>query len=235
LTGLLAFAGGNGAGGRARSLWRSRAALFALLGILLLASGAVLVVYRLFYDARLAALSEERRALTKKRDEAKAAFDRASETERRLDELKKSLDGFFGETLGGRKERLASLIENVDDITRKAGFMPSTISFAENQVPGADRLTLSFRIEGRYADVKKLLYAFETSPEFLVPERVQVTLDQNAPDVLRVALSVAHYFRAEGPRAVRRPVRRPVRTGPARPAPAAPASPTGPAEKVALE
>lgn len=228
MTGLLALATGNGSGGRARSLWRSRAALFALLGILLLASGAVLVVYRLFYDARLAALSEMRTDLTKKRDEAQAAFDRAAETERRLDDLKKSLDGFYGEILGSRKERLASLIEDVDDITRKAGFMPSTVSFAENPVPGADRLTLSFRIEGRYADVKRLFYAFETSPKFLVPERVQVTLDENAPDVLRVALSVAHYFRAEGPHATRRPAR----PGPARPAPAAPA---GPAEKVALE
>jgi hypothetical protein len=228
LTGLLALAGGNGSGGRTRSLWRNRAALFALLGILLLASGAVLVVYRLFYDARLAALSEMRTTLTKQRDEAKAAFDRAAETERRLDDLKKSLDGFYGETLGSRKERLASLIEKVNEITRKAGFMPSTVSFAENPVPGANRLTLSFRIEGRYADVKRLFYAFETSPKFLVPERVQVALDENAPDVLRVALSVAHYFRAEGPHATKRPAR----PTPARPAPAAPA---GPAEKVALE
>jgi hypothetical protein len=230
LTGLLAIAGGNGSGGRARSLWRSRAALFTLLGMLLLASGAVLVVYRLFYDARLAALSETRIELTVRRDEARAAFDRAAETERRLAELKKGLDGFYGEILGSRKERLASLIEDVDGITREAGFMPPTVSFAEDAVPGADRLTVSFRVEGRYPDVKRLLWAFETSPGFLVPERVQVTLDENAPDILRVALSVAHYFRADGPHAPRRPA-------PASPAarPAAATTPAGPAEKVALE
>jgi Tfp pilus assembly protein PilO len=205
--GLTAVGGGNGSHPRARSLWRSRAALFAALGVLLLATAAVLVVYHGFYDARLAALEETRSDLTRQREAAQAAADRSAETERRLAELKASLDAFYGGVLGTRKERLASLIEDVDAITREAGFMPSTVAYSEDAVPGAARLTVSFRIEGRYADVKKLLYEFEASPKFLVPERVQVSLDENAPDILRVALSVAHYFRGEGPRAPKRPAR----------------------------
>ncbi len=85
---------------------------------------------------------------------------------------------------------------------------------------GADRMTISFRVEGRYADIKRLLYTFETSPKFLVPERVQVALDENVPDVLRVSLAVSHYFRPEGPRPVKR-APRPV----ARPSPAAASAP----------
>ncbi|MGE5346365.1 MAG: hypothetical protein ACM3JH_10445 [Acidithiobacillales bacterium] len=229
MTGLLAIALGNGAAGRKRSLWRSRAALFALLGILLVVSGAVLVIYRLFYDVRLAALSATRAELTRQRDEAKSALARAEETERKLAALKTGLDTFYSETLGSRKERLAPLIESVDEITRKAGFMPPTVNFAEDAVPGADRLVMSFQVEGRYPDVKRLLWAFETSPKFLVPEQVQVRLDQNIPDLLKVSLSVAHYFHSEGPHASRRVAR----AGPA--AEPAAAARTAPAKKAALE
>jgi hypothetical protein len=230
VTGLLAIALGNGTAGRKRSLWRSRAALFALLGIVLVVSGAVLVIYRLFYDARLAALSATRAELTKQRDEAKIELARAEETERKLAALKTGLDTFYGETLGSRKERLAPLIESVDEITRKAGFMPPTVNFAEDAVPGADRLVMSFQVEGRYPDVKRLLWAFETSPKFLVPEQVQVRLDQNIPDLLKVSLSVAHYFHSEGLHAPRRVAR----AGPAA-KPAAAVARSAPAEKAALE
>ncbi len=222
---------GEAAGlGRNRSIWRSRAALFVLLGVLLLASTAVLVVYHGFYDARLAALAAQRDALTARRDEARAAAGQAAETERRLLALRADLDRFYGEVLGTRKERLASLIEDVGAITQKAGFQPATVGFAEDAAPGGDRLTVSFNVEGRYADIKRLLYAFETSPKFLFLERVNVNLDENAPDVLRVALAVSHYFRGEGPRAAKRPA---PRAGAA----ARPASPKGPppAEKVVLE
>ncbi len=211
----------NGARGHARSLWRSRAALFIALGVLLLANVAVLVVYRVFYDVRLAALEETRHSLAERRDQARAAVEGAREAERRLVELKKGLDAFYGDVLGTRKKRLASLLEDVDGITRKAGFSPPTITYAEDAVPGAERMTISFQVEGRYADIKKLLYAFETSPGFLVPERVQVALDENAPDVLRVSLAISHYFRTDGARPVKRPPR-PV----ARPTPKAAPAPT---------
>jgi Tfp pilus assembly protein PilO len=206
----------NGSRGRSGSLWKSRAALFAALGLLLLANLAVLVVYRAFYDVRLASLEETRRRLEQRRDGARAVVARSRETERRLEELKKGLDEFYGDVLGTRRERLATLVEDVDAITRKAGFAPSTITYAEDSVPGADRMTISFQVEGRYADIKKLLHAFETSPRFLVPERVQVALDENVPDVLRVSLAVSHYFRLDGIR----PVKRPPRPAP-RPTPAA--------------
>jgi len=202
---LRALRAANGGLGRSRSLWRSRTVLFGALGVLLLANLAVLVVYQVFYDVRLAALAETRRGLEQRRDTARASARRLEETDHRLQELKKALDEFYGDVLGTRKERLASLVEDVDAIVKKAGFAPSTIQYAEDSVPGADRMTMSFKIEGRYADIKKLLYAFETSPKLLVPERVQVSLDENAPDVLRVSLSVAHYFRAEGTRPGRTP------------------------------
>lgn len=215
----------NGPRSLSRSLWRSRATLFIALGVLLVANVAVLVVYRVFYDVRLASLEEARQSLVQRRDQARLAVEKSREAERRLVELKRGLDAFYGDVLGTRKDRLASLLEEVDGITRRAGFTPPRVSYAEDVVPGAEKLTISFQVEGRYADIKKLLYAFETSPRFLVPERVQVALDENAPDVLRVTLAVSHYFRPEGARPASRASRSSPRPTPAAaPAPAAAAA-----------
>ncbi len=114
----------NGARTVSRSLWRSRAALFIALGVLLLANLAILVVYRVFYNVRLSGLEETRQSLVQRRDQARLALEKAREAERRLVELKKDLDAFYGDVLGTRKERLASLLEDVDAITRQAGFSP---------------------------------------------------------------------------------------------------------------
>jgi hypothetical protein len=198
--------------GGSRSIWRSRAALFTGLGVLLLANAAVLIVYHVFYDQRFRALSETKAALTVRRDEARAATNRAAETERKLVMLRDGLESFYADTLGARKERLAPMIEEVDALTHKAGFMPQTVAFAEQPVPGAERFSLTFQIDGRYADIRRLLYVLETSPKFFVLERVSVAMDENAPDVLRVGLTVSHYFRAEAgrvPRAPKGPAARP--------------------------
>jgi hypothetical protein len=212
--------------GPARSPWRSRAGLFLVLGALLVANVGVLVAYRLLYDARFHALSETRDALTKRRDETKAAALKALETEKRLAALQKDLEVFHQDVLGARKEKLAPLIERIYAITGKAGFSPSTISFAEDGVPGAQRLALTFAIQGPYKDIKKLLHAFESDPGFLVLEQVGVATDDNQPDVLRIALTVAHYFRSDAPPA---PRRRPARAA-VRPAPANAQEPRGVSE-----
>jgi hypothetical protein len=196
----------SGIGG-SRSIWRSRAALFAGLGLALLANVAVLVIYHGFYDQRIRALSETKSGLTVRRDEARAGAERAAEAERKLVALQEGLESFYSETLGARKERLAPMIEEVYAITQKAGFMPQTIAFSEDDVPGAERVLLTFQVEGRYPDVRKLLFAMETSPKFFVLEQVRVATDENAPDVLRVSLGVSHYFRGEAGRAPRIPRR----------------------------
>lgn len=194
-----------------RSVWRSRALLFAILGLALLANIAFLVTHSVFYEARLAGLQAERGQLEKQRDEARAAAEKVVASDRRLKELREELDRFYSETLGARRERLAPLIEKIYLITQKAGLVPDGFAFHEEEVPGARRLALSFRVEGTYAEVKKLLAAFENDPGFLVLETVTVSLQPDAPDLLGVGLVVGHYFRSEEPahparaRAARRP------------------------------
>lgn len=185
-----------------RSVWRSRAVLFAVLGLLLLGNVAVLITHSVFYDARLRALQADRAELARKRDEARASADKVAENARRLNAQREALDRFYAETLGSRKERLAPLIEEIYATTKKTGFAVDDVSYQEESVPGARRLALSFNVTGSYADVKKLLAAFENNPGFLVLETVTVGTDEKAPDLLKVSLVLSHYFREEGGPAV---------------------------------
>jgi Tfp pilus assembly protein PilO len=201
------------------SAWRVRAPLIAALSVVLLAGIVVLVAYHGFYDARFRALEATRAELAARRDDARAAAERIKATEMRLRTVQKDLESFNKDVLGTRKERLAALIEDVYALTQKAGLVPGQISYALGEATGVDRLALTFGVQGRYADVKRLLFSFENNPRFLLLETVGVATDDREPDVLRLNLVVAHYFRPEtsgARRGTRAPAARP---SPARPVP----------------
>ena len=86
------------------------------------------------------------------------------------------------------------------------------------------RLALAFTVQGRYVDVKKLLFSFENNPRFLLVENVGIGTDDAQPDVLKLNLVVAHYFRPEAGGARRTTRTGAPRSGAARPA-ATPAKP----------
>lgn len=199
-------------GGVRPSPWRARLPLFAALTILLALATAVLIGYHAFYDERFKALEKTRAELEAKRDEAAEAARRVAKTEERLRALERDLEGFNRDVLGSRKERLAAVIEDVYLLTMKAGTVPSQIAYAFTDAGSATRLGLTFTVQGRYVDVKKLLYSFESNPRFLLPENVALATDETQPDLLRLTLSVAHYFRPDGSPAPRRAGRPTVRT-----------------------
>lgn len=215
-------------GGIRPSPWRARLPLFAALTFLLVAAIAVLIGYHAFYDERFKALEKTRAELEARRDEASEAARRVVKTEERLRTVERDLEVFNRDVLGGRRERLAAVIEDVYLLTQKAGTVPTQITYAFTEAGSATRLGLTFAVQGRYADVKKLLYSFENNPRFLLPESVALATDETVPDVLKLSLSVAHYFRPDGTPAPRKSGRAaapaPRREPPAAAAPAKPAA-----------
>ncbi len=175
--------------------WRARLPVLVVLGVLLAANAAVLVGYRLYYEERFHGLRKEEEALRARRDEARAAVERARATQERVSSVQKAVDGFFSETIGTREARLASVLEEVYSLTRKVGLRPSTIGYAIAPEPGIDVLRMTFQVDGRYADIKRLLGGFEASPQFFVVETVGVSLDPAQPDILHVSFVVGRFFR----------------------------------------
>jgi hypothetical protein len=187
------------------SAWAVKAPLIAVLGLALAAGIAVLVTYRGFYDARVRALEATRAELSARRDEAAAATEKVKAAEQRLRTVQRDLESFNKDILGTRKERLAAIIEDVYALTQKAGLVPGQISYVSEDAAGVERLGLVFNVQGRYADLKKLLFSFENNPRFLIVETIGVATDDREPDSVRLNVTVAHYFRPENPAARRVP------------------------------
>ncbi len=208
-------------GGVRTSPWRARLPLFAALAVLLVAATAVLIAYHAFYDERFKALERTRAELATKRDEASEAARRVVKTEERLRTLQRDLEVFNRDVLGARKDRLAAVIEDIYALTQKAGTVPSQISYSFDEAGRTTRLAVLFVVQGRYTDIKKLLSSFENNPRFLLLENVALVTDDSQPDVLRLNLTVAHYFRPDAsaaPRHVARAAARPAAAQAARPA-----------------
>ena len=187
------------------SVWKSRLPLFAVMGSLIVLNVALLVSYNLFYDDRFQVLLKEEKDLTARHEEAKRALRKVEESQQRLAETQATLEEFFSGTLGSRQERLAPLIEEIYQMTRKAKLRPKSIAYAETDAGGAEEIRLSFAVDGSYGDVKGLLAEFEASPSFLVVDSVGVSLNEDQPDLLRVSLAVVHYFRPDAARPMRKP------------------------------
>jgi Tfp pilus assembly protein PilO len=60
------------------------------------------------------------------------------------------------------------------------------------------RLAVTVDFTGNYSDVRRFLYALETSPEFLVVENVQLIQEADGKTPLRVTTTVSTYYRAGG-------------------------------------
>jgi Tfp pilus assembly protein PilO len=60
------------------------------------------------------------------------------------------------------------------------------------------KLTVTVDFTGSYSDVRRFLYALETSPEFLVTERIELAQEAEGKTPLRVQATVSTYYRTGG-------------------------------------
>jgi len=187
------------------SAWRARLPLLAVLLAIVAVNAAVLISYRSLVSARLGALTRERDTLATQVEATHESARKASEAAVQLEELESRLGVFYGETLGPRKERLAPLIEEIHAITKKAGFRVESWSYSEQELDGAEAISIRFGVSGRYEDIKRLLGVLESSQRFLVLEGVGVGIEEAEPDLLHVNLTVNHYFLGRQRRGIRPP------------------------------
>ncbi len=60
------------------------------------------------------------------------------------------------------------------------------------------KLKVDVDFSGNYVDVRRFIYALETSPEFMVVENVELSQDQDGKSGLKVTATIATYYRAGG-------------------------------------
>ena len=100
-------------------------------------------------------------------------------------------DLLYNDVFGDLDQRLTRILRAVGSATREAGVLPSTFSYtaADDQETGFIRFGVRFSVEAEYPQIRRMLAAMQSSPEFLVVENINLSGDED-PVSRELAISV---------------------------------------------
>lgn len=140
---------------------------------------------------RLTRRTEELDAIRAKRERAESIVDqiRASEEE---------LADFYGRRLSSESHALTRIIAEIKDLCDRAGIPPTSLNYARETVVGQDvsRRTITFAVDGSYAQLRQLINFIELSDSFLILEQVGLRGNDVEGTPLRISLKLSTLFTA---------------------------------------
>ena len=111
--------------------------------------------------------------------------------------VNESFDLLYGQVFRGLDDRLTDILREVGLATRSAGLLPGSYKYGaeEDKKTGYVRFSIQFSVTGEYAQIRKLIAAIQSSPEFLVVESIAFSGDEEAAtQELSIAVQVATYL-----------------------------------------
>lgn len=186
-------------------IWQERKWLLIGLGVLLLINIVFFVTYRVRYETRIESLNDD---LAVARENLKEASDRSRETQQLLgsvDRTREDLEQVYNDWWSTRPERLAPMIVELQTLATKSGLKPPTRSYnwseqESGQTAGAETLSVSFRVEGTYEQIRNLINLIEMSPHFIIIEQIDLVDTSDGGQQLGLSLSLKTLFRSEAQR-----------------------------------
>jgi Tfp pilus assembly protein PilO len=124
---------------------------------------------------------------------ASGAATERSEVARTTDQL----DQIFDDVFGRYELRVTQVLREIDAAVRGTGMVSDGYSYGVEALGDADgsRLSIRFRVEGRYDQVVRMLDTIQASPQFLVVEQVAFKGEQEAlTRALNINLKVSTVF-----------------------------------------
>ena len=108
-----------------------------------------------------------------------------------LIEIDRQFDLLYSDVFGDLDERLTRILRAVGSATREAGLLPGTYTYtaANDRTTGFIRFGVLFSVDAEYQQLRLMLAALQSSPEFLVVENLNLTGDED-PVSRDLAISV---------------------------------------------
>jgi len=181
-------------------VWARRAAWLVAAAVLLAANAGFFFWYRGTARERREALESRRAALEKDVEAKEAEAKKLAGDRKRLSEVRAALDEFYGHRIGGQRETLASVVDELHTILRKGGVSPGQISYATAKVEHGASLVpmnVAFSFKGEYGRFKQLLDAFQASRKWISVQDVGLARDADMPGSVQVHVGLVTYFLAE--------------------------------------
>lgn len=186
-------------------IWRERKWLLIGLGILLLINIIFFVTYRVRYENRIEGLDNDLAAV---RQDLSEAIERRREAQQLLasvDRTRKDLELVYNDWWSTRPERLAPMIVELQMLAKKSGLTPPGRNYnwseqQSGQTAGAETLSVGFRVEGTYEQIRNMINLIELSPHFIIIEEVSLVDASEGGRNLAMSLTLKTLFRSEAER-----------------------------------
>jgi len=186
--------------------WRRHALVVALALAFFGANLGFFLWYRATTRVREGALERERAALvadvTAKEQEARRLVAQRD----RIAQVAGAIQEFYGNRVGGRRETLAPLVDEMHGVFQKVGVFPGQISYSTTPVKSLSltEMLVSFGYTTDYPTFKKLLTAIETDPRWIIVRQFALNRDATTTNTVQMRIVLGTYFaETEGPGAQR--------------------------------
>ena len=180
-------------------IWARRAGWLAAAGILLAANLGFFLWYRGTARDRKVALEARRASLEREVQTREAEAKKLAQDRDRLSEVRSALDEFYGHSIGGQRQTLAGVVDEVHAILKKGGVSPGQIGYATGKVenPPLTQMVISFSFKGDYTRFKQLLDTFQASRKWLAIRDIGLSRDSDTPGSVQVRVALVTYFLTE--------------------------------------
>ena len=114
-----------------------------------------------------------------------------------LVEIDRQFGLLHSDVFGDLDERLTTILRAVGSATRESGLLPSTFTYSakDDQTTGFIRFGIRFSVAAEYGQIRQMLAALQSSPEFLVVENLNLSGDEDPVSrELNISVNIATFL-----------------------------------------
>ena len=178
------------------SVWRERIWIAGSAVVFFLANFAFFLGSRAVDASREAALKKNLAAARERFAEGQRQENKAESEQGHIENVRRAAQEFYGRKIGTVDETMASTVAEIHSVCRRAGVAPHAISYAVKAVPKIPLLEMkvSFKVDGNYGTLRRLLKEFEQDRRWLVVKQVELARQEETVGEGSVQLDIATYF-----------------------------------------
>ncbi|HEY6320248.1 MAG TPA: hypothetical protein VJA16_01685 [Thermoanaerobaculia bacterium] len=153
-------------------IWRQRLWVWAAALAFVALNGIGLLVYLFAYSDRVKTLEVDLRDQGQRQADVHAAHLHSEDLLRQARVNRERILQLYDEHFSTRRRRLTGVTAEVKDLARRAGLVPRSITYPEEQIQqyGLIKRSFIFSVDGTYADLRKFINLLELSDSFLTLE-----------------------------------------------------------------
>lgn len=170
------------------------------LAVAIVANVALLLLVVLPLSRKVSTAERRAEAVSEELTAARAGLRAARATVTGKDAADTALDQFYSAVLPPDLSDARRSLVKIEQLLAQSNLQRTSTQMRPEAVRNSSlaKLTATVNFTGSYADVRRFLYALETSPEFLVTERVELAQEPDGRSPLRVMAIVSTYYRTGG-------------------------------------